>query len=223
MKDATSKLRTAPKRSKSDVANKLISMFLHELSGTICQAWGVRVDGVRYGQLVSQCFNNQCPYCGIDLLSTTATVEHLDGMNRYRVGLHVPGNVLVACRVCNSEKRLDDSCKTLTLADSGWASFLSHDGTRCADLCATCRYWKSRWPDREMRQYELRTNLHRIQTFRAGFAQFDETMNPLRAVLPVALTQLYSDCQEFARFEITTMLRRVTNSDASATAVTRQV
>ncbi len=198
-------------------------MFLHELSASICQAWGVRIDGVQYGQTVSQWFNNRCPYCGIDLLATTAMVEHLDGMNRYRVGLHVPGNVLVSCRTCNSEKRRDDSCKTLILADSGWASFLSHDGTRCVALCATCHYWKTRWPDDDARRHELNINLQRIQAFRAGFAQFEETMPPLRAILPEALTQLYSDCQSFARSEITTMLQKVTTSGASAPTRNREV
>src|SRR5665213_4398473 len=105
-------------------------MFLHELSRKICREWGVRVDGEEYGALVRQRFGNRCPYCLLDLVGPTTIIEHLDGMNRYRVGLHVPGNVLVACRRCNSEKRRDDSRKILTLADSGWASFLSHGGSK---------------------------------------------------------------------------------------------
>ncbi len=223
MTTATSKLRTATTRSTSDVANKLISMFLHELSGQISRAWGARVDSAQYGQMVTASFNDRCPYCGVDLLPTTAIVEHLDGMNRYRVGLHVPGNVLVSCKTCNSEKRRDDSCRTLTLADTGWASFLSHDGTRCPKLCATCRYWKGVWPEQDIRQEELRTNLQKIQTFRASFTQFEETMQPLRTMLPAALTQLYADCQMFARSEITTMLQRVTEPNASSPELTRKV
>ena len=57
-------------------------------------------------------------------------------MNRYRAGLHCPGNVLVACKMCNSEKRRDDSLRVLSLATSGWESFLSHDGTRCAAIAS---------------------------------------------------------------------------------------
>lgn len=59
-------------------------------------------------------------------------------MNRCRAGLHVAGNVLVACRRCNNEKRRDDSLAKLVLANSGWESFLSHDGGRCPSSCLTC-------------------------------------------------------------------------------------
>jgi hypothetical protein len=131
VKDSTSQLRSATRRAKSDVANKLVSMFLHALSRRICQDWPIRVDGEKYEQLLRTQFNNRCPYCSRDLANTPSVIEHLDGMNRYRAGLHVPGNVLVACRRCNTEKRRDDSVRTLLLARFGWESFLSHDGTRC--------------------------------------------------------------------------------------------
>ena len=129
MKDPISKLRTATRRAKSDVANKLVSMCLHEMSRRISQDWTVKVDGEEYEKLVRDRFNSQCPYCSCDLTISESVIEHLDGMNRYRAGLHVPGNVLVACRRCNSEKRRDDSLRVLSLAGSGWESFLSHDGT----------------------------------------------------------------------------------------------
>ena len=145
MKDPIYKLRSATRRAKSDVANKLISMCLHELSRRISQEWPITVDGEEYERLVRQSFNNHCPYCSCDLTTTESVIEHLDGMNRYRAGLHVPGNVLVACRRCNGEKRRDDSLKTLLLAGSGWESFLSHDDTRCVATCRTCRYWESIW------------------------------------------------------------------------------
>jgi hypothetical protein len=95
MKDPTSKLRQATRRAKSDVANKLISMFLHELSRKVCHNWQVKVDSEAYAAMVRDTFFIFCPYCNCDLASTTSIVEHLDGMNRFRVGLHVPGNVLV--------------------------------------------------------------------------------------------------------------------------------
>src|SRR6185437_16028950 len=109
--DPVSKLRSATRRAKSDVANKLVSMFLHELSRKICQNWRVKVDSEEYEKLVREQFHRQCPYCSCDLANSESVIEHLDVMNRYRVGLHVPGNVLVACRRCNSEKRRDDSLK----------------------------------------------------------------------------------------------------------------
>lgn len=208
MRDSTSQLRTATRRAKSDVANKLVSMFLHELSRRISQEWSIRVDGEKYEELVRRLFNNRCPYCSRDLVDTISVIEHLDGMNRYRAGLHVPGNVLVACRRCNSEKRRDDSQKALSLATSGWESFLSHDGTRCAASCLTCQYWKSVWGNETERRARLTENLERIRSFRRTFSEFEHILPSLARTLPVLLTKLYSDCQTFAEAEIKSLLER---------------
>jgi hypothetical protein len=190
------------------VANKLVSMFLHELSRRISQKWLMRVDGEEYEELVRKRFSNQCPYCSRDLANTIPVVEHLDGMNRYRAGLHVPGNVLIACRRCNSEKRRDDSLKVLLLARSGWESFLSHDGTRCAVSCLTCQYWKSIWEDESERKLRLNENLQRIRFFRREFSEFEQILPSLMETLPALLTKLYSDCQTFAETEIKSLLER---------------
>lgn len=208
MKDAASQLRSATRRAKSDVANKLVSMFLHELSRKVCREWGIRVDGADYGELVRARFGESCPYCLRSLAETVIAIEHLDGMNRYRGGLHIPGNVLVSCRKCNGEKRRDDGLKFLILADSGWASFLSHDGTRCAPSCATCQYWTTVWPDEQERSRFLSENLERIRSFRREFAKFDEVRVTLASKLPEALAKLYVDCQSFAEFEINSLLER---------------
>jgi hypothetical protein len=63
VRDATSQLRSATRRAKSDVANKLVSMFLHELSRKIAEKWKLRVDGEEYEQIVRREFDNRCPYC----------------------------------------------------------------------------------------------------------------------------------------------------------------
>jgi len=209
VKDPVFKLRSATRRAKSDVANKLISMFLHELSRKISQDWSIKVDGEEYEKLVRERFNNQCPYCSCDLTKTTYGVEHLDGMNRYRAGLHVPGNVLVACRRCNGEKRRDDSLKVLLLARTGWESFLSHDGTRCPAQCHTCRYWESIWNDETERRLRLTENLQRIRLFRSEFSEFEQVLPSLMETQPALLTKLYADCQTFAEREINTLLGSV--------------
>ena len=152
MKDPTSQLRSATRRAKSDVANKIVSMFLHELSRKIAEHWKFKIDGEEYEKLVREWFSNKCPYCSRPLADGQPVIEHLDGMNRYRAGLHVAGNVLVACKRCNGEKRRDDSAKTLSLAESGWASFLSHDGTRCASSCLTCSVLEQRMERRDRAQ-----------------------------------------------------------------------
>lgn len=217
MKDTTSQLRSATRRAKSDVANKLVSMCLHELSRRICQKWPLRVDGEEYGELVLKLFNNRCPYCCCDLADTISVIEHLDGMNRYRVGLHVPGNVLVACRRCNGEKRRDDSLKVLSLAASGWESFLSHDGSRCASSCLTCRYWKSIWEDETERRLRLTGNLERLRAFRHEFPELGQVLPSLAEALPALLTKLYSDCQAFAEAEIKSLLERFERISATRT------
>ncbi|HEY5056200.1 MAG TPA: hypothetical protein VII58_08565 [Acidobacteriaceae bacterium] len=208
MTDASFLLRSATRRAKSDVANKLISMFLHELSRKICREWGLRVDGQEYMELVRLRFGNRCPYCERDLAETVPVIEHLDGMNRYRTGLHIPGNVLVSCKKCNNEKRRDDGRKVLVLAKSGWASFLSHDGDRCPPPCATCRYWASVWGDETERRLKMSANLQKIRAFRQEFQKFDLIMASLEGSLPEALSKLYSDCQEFAQAEISSLLER---------------
>jgi hypothetical protein len=208
MNDPASQLRSATRRAKSDVANKLISMFLHELSRKISQDWKIRIDSEEYAQLVRSRFNNHCPYCSCDLTNTASVIEHLDGMNRYRTGLHVPGNVLVACKKCNSEKRRDDSLRLLSIARFGWESFLSHDGTRCPESCLTCRYWKGLWPDAPERALRLSENLARIRSFRNAFPEFEQLMPSLMEKLPELLMKVYSDCQMFAEKEIRSLLER---------------
>ena len=83
----------APAR-QIDVANKLVSMFLHELSRKISRKIGQsKIGGEEYEQLVRDRFNNQCPVLVLNQLGGhVSVIEHLDGMNRYRAGLHTPGN-----------------------------------------------------------------------------------------------------------------------------------
>jgi hypothetical protein len=208
MSDPSSQLRSATRRAKSDVANKLVSMFLHELSRRIGETWPMRVDSEAYEKLVRERFNNQCPYCSRDLTSRAAVVEHLDGLNRFRAGLHVPGNVLVACRECNSEKRRDDSLRVLSLGGSGWESFLYHDGTRCPGSCHTCAYWTRVWADPAERRLRLSESLEKIRSFRHEFSEFERLLPELSETLPSLLTKLYSDCQKFAESEIKLLLER---------------
>lgn len=206
MRDPTSQLRSATRRAKSDVANKIVSMCLHELSRKLAENWKYRIDGEEYERLVREWFGNKCPYCLRPLGDGQSVIEHLDGMNRYRAGLHVAGNVLVACRKCNGEKRRDDSARTLLLAEFGWASFLSHDGTRCPASCLTCKYWSSVWTDPAERKTRLTENADRIRSFRAAFPELEQILPAVREALPALLTKLYSDCQAFAETEIRSLL-----------------
>jgi hypothetical protein len=205
--DPALQLRTATRRAKSDVANKLVSMFLHMLSRKLCEAWQLKIENESYLAKVQDVFQSRCPYCGIILNKTNVIVEHPDGMNRLRAGLHVPGNVLLACKPCNSEKRRDDSLRALTLAQTGWESFLSHDGTRCDASCRTCAYWKRVWPDLNQRKTELQRNAARIREFRAMYPEFERVLPYLKEHLPHYLAILYKDCQTFADNRIESLMR----------------
>ena len=215
MKDPTSQLRSATRRAKSDVANKLVSMFLHELSRRVSRTWGMAADSEEYEKTVRERFENRCPYCSCDLANTVTVIEHLDGMNRLRAGLHVPGNVLVACRRCNNEKRRDDSLIILSLAKSGWESFLSHDGSRCAPTCRTCVYWREIWVDEAERKLRLSQNLQKLRLFRSSFSEFEQILPSLIDTMPALLTKLYADCQDFAEREMESLLDRFEKASSS--------
>ncbi len=200
--DSAKALRSATGRAKSDVANKLVSMFLHEISRRACLAGCMTVSNPGYLQTVVNVFGHRCLYCGRDLEHDRAAVEHLDGMNRFRVGLHVPGNVAVSCRRCNSEKRRDDQKSTLVLAGSGWESFLSHDGSHCISSCKTCAYWTTIWPDASIRMQSLHQAVERIRTFRSSFARFVQWSEKNHLAIQSRVEGLYRVCQEFASNEI---------------------
>ena len=205
--DPESQLRSATRRAKSDVANKLVSMFLHRLSRTLCEEWRLRIEDDAYLKRVKEFFGGRCPYCRTILTKLNVIVEHPDGMNRLRAGLHVPGNVVLACKQCNSEKRRDDSLRNLTLAGSGWESFLSHDRTRCEIGCRTCGYWKNIWPDEAERKAQLGESIERIRSFREMYPQFARVLPYVKQHLPHYLAVLYKDCQTFADSRIESLMR----------------
>ncbi|MBL9185355.1 MAG: HNH endonuclease [Verrucomicrobiaceae bacterium] len=200
--DSAKALKTATGRAKSDVANKLVSMFLHEISRRVSVAGGVQVSSPDYLRAVVNVFGHRCVYCNRDLEQDRAAVEHLDGMNRFRVGLHVPGNVAVSCRRCNNEKRRDDQKQTLTLASTGWESFLAHDGTRCPKGCKTCDYWTLVWQDERQKRHFLAESVKRVVKFRKGFARFIKWSDDARPAIQHRVEALYRTCQDFATSEI---------------------
>jgi len=123
-------------------------------------------------------------------------------MNRFRVGLHIAGNVVISCKRCNSEKRRDDSRVVLDLATSGWESFLSHDGSRCASGCNTCSYWQAVWPDSEIRSLKLSAARTRISAFRARFPEAMSRCERAHRDLKANLDSLYREGQQFAADKI---------------------
>jgi hypothetical protein len=195
-------LRTATSRAKSDVANKLVSMFLHGLSRKICASLGLSVTDLRYTTAVEAAFGSNCCYCGMPLEKDRTAVEHLDGMNRFRLGLHIPGNVILACKRCNGEKRRDDQLVKLTLAECGWESFLSHDSTRCAAGCNSCRYWSVVWLDPDARAERMSDARKKIAAFRGQYPASLQWSFSSGTLLRPTVDALYRGCQEFATNQI---------------------
>lgn len=206
--DVTAALRKSTGRAKSDVANKLVSMFLHEVSRKACASGGLSVADKRYTDSVVAMFGQECIYCGTALTaSVVPVVEHLNGMNRFCVGLHVPGNVAMSCKTCNNKKRLDD--QKLLLADNGWESFLLHDGIRCETTCKTCNYWREIWPDDELRTRSLARAKDRVFRFQEDYQQFIRWSSDVRGTLRKKIEALYRDCQRFATEEIDKLVNEV--------------
>ena len=195
-------LAKATGRAKSDVANKLISMLLHETSRRICSYYGLSVGDPRYGESVFAAFGNTCCYCDQILENDRTVVEHPEGMNRFRAGLHIPGNALIACKKCNNEKRHDDQMVTLTLASTGWESFLSHDSRKCPPNCKSCLYWANKYPDFSVRSQYLKQAARRIRDFQLGYGDFFNSSQQLKPVLLARLNLLYRECQSFASTKI---------------------
>jgi hypothetical protein len=191
-------LAKATSRAKSDVANKLVSMLLHEVSRKVCSRLEFSVGDPAYSESVATIFGPVCCYCGMPLETNIAVVEHPDGMNRIRAGLHIPGNALLACRKCNNEKRRDDQAESLVLAVTGWESFLSHDGSRCDGGCKTCEYWERKISDAAERSNRMAESRQRIAEFRRTNVRFLEVADRLRPALLARLNHLYRECQDFA-------------------------
>jgi hypothetical protein len=195
-------LRKATSRAKSDVANKLVSMFLHGLSRKIAASIGLSVTDAIYTNAVEAQFGSNCCYCFRSLEIDRAAVEHLDGMNRFRLGLHIPGNVVISCKRCNGEKRRDDQLHHLTLAETGWQSFLAHDFTRCESNCKTCSYWAGVWPAGDERAGKMALARQELATFRAGYPESVAWAEKTKLHLKPVVDTLYRDCQEFATARI---------------------
>jgi hypothetical protein len=101
----------------------------------------------------------------------------------------VPGNVAIACKACNNQKRDDD--QNLRLAENGWESFLSHDGSRCAPECKTCAYWRKIWLEEPLRVQSLTEVRQRVQDFQTPYMQFIKWSAGARDTLRVKIEILY--------------------------------
>ncbi|MCH7226148.1 HNH endonuclease [Haloferula sp. A504] len=198
-------------------------MFLHTLSKKVCAEFGLTVGDQAYTEHVSSVFKDKCIYCQDLLEKDKLAVEHLDGMNRMRAGLHIPGNVAVSCRKCNSEKRRDDQAKDLIHPGSGWMSFLSHDETRCKTTCKTCAFWAGKFPESQSRVEYLFMIRTRISGFRDRYKSVISWNMENKDVIRNQSEKLYRLCQEFATKEIKDLADQVNVSLGSVYQATSRL
>lgn len=94
-------------RSKSDIANSAIRIFLQEVGKFYDERRGFSAFVPTRSQkreLVSL-FDGECCYCGMSINENNLSLDHLVPMNRSDLGLHAWGNVVPCCRPCNGEKQ----------------------------------------------------------------------------------------------------------------------
>lgn len=81
-------------RSKSDISNSAIRIFLQDVGKFYDEQRGFEPFGPKVGQVTEllQFFNGECCYCGVPISKKTISLDHLIPMNKGALGLHARGN-----------------------------------------------------------------------------------------------------------------------------------
>ncbi len=104
-------------RSKSDIANSAIRIFLQKVGIFYDEARGFKkfVPNKAQKEELLNKFNSECCYCGTGITTRSLSQDHLIPMNKAALGLHSWGNVVPCCQECNNEKQ-----------QKGWEEFLAN-------------------------------------------------------------------------------------------------
>ena len=94
-------------RSKSDISNSALRIFLQEVGKFYDEARGFEPFGPKVAQKdeLLAFFNNECCFCGEKITRQSLSQDHLVPMNKTSLGLHAWGNVVPCCSACNNEKQ----------------------------------------------------------------------------------------------------------------------
>jgi hypothetical protein len=94
-------------RSKSDISNSAIRIFLQDVGKYYDEARGFEPFGPKVAQKIEllDFFNHQCCFCGTEINRKLLSQDHLIPMNKSALGLHAWGNVVPCCQPCNNEKQ----------------------------------------------------------------------------------------------------------------------
>lgn len=94
-------------RSKSDISNSAIRIFLQKVGSFYDEARGLDPFKPKKPQSMEllEFFNYQCCYCHTELTIKSYSQDHLIPMNKASLGLHAWGNVVPCCNICNNSKQ----------------------------------------------------------------------------------------------------------------------
>ena len=94
-------------RSKSDISNSAIRIFLQDVGRFYDQARNYEPFIPKVGQKeeLLKFFDHSCCYCGVSIDRNSLSQDHLIAMNKTALGLHAWGNVVPCCTDCNNEKQ----------------------------------------------------------------------------------------------------------------------
>ena len=108
-------------RSKSDIANNAIRIFLQDVGKYYDQARGFEPFGPKKGQKeeLLEYFDYSCCFCGVGINIQTLSQDHLIPTNKAFLGLHAWGNVVPCCQACNNEKQQQPWREFLGMKASG--------------------------------------------------------------------------------------------------------
>lgn len=108
-------------RSKSDISNSAIRIFLQEVGKFYDKERGFEPFIPKKAQKIEllEYFNYECCFCGVQIDENTFSQDHLISMNKTALGLHAWGNVVPCCKECNNEKQQKPWVEFLTNKSSG--------------------------------------------------------------------------------------------------------
>ena len=94
-------------RSKSDISNSAIRIFLQDVGKFYDQARGFEPFGPKVAQKdeLLDFFDGECCFCGTPIDKKSLSQDHLIPMNKSSLGLHAWGNVVPCCSPCNNQKQ----------------------------------------------------------------------------------------------------------------------
>ena len=94
-------------RSKSDIANSAIRIFLQDVGRFYDTARGFEpfVPKKAQKEELLQIFGFKCCFCNAKIDIQSLSQDHLIPMNKTHLGLHAWGNVVPCCAGCNNKKQ----------------------------------------------------------------------------------------------------------------------